>query len=157
MELVGRRLPDHELRAVLDDPDVVAHLLFGDDAPGPDLDLGKAWHGLHYLLTGAREQVEGDFAGAAVLGGDEIGDDDGYGPARVLGPHLVRAVAAGLDVIEADSLRDRYDPRTMRALDIYPDSWQSGELHWLVTQFGELRRFYRIAAERGQAVLLTLV
>ena len=45
----ARRLSAEELAAVLADPEKVGTLFQG----GPDeLDLDKAWHGLHYLLNG---------------------------------------------------------------------------------------------------------
>ena len=48
-------------------------------------DLDKAWHGIHFLLTGsAWETTPG--AGESVLGGDPVGPDRGYGPARLLDP-----------------------------------------------------------------------
>ena len=49
------------------------------------LSLEKAWHGVHYLLTGAAEPGP-ELRSQAVLGGVELGDDpegfSGYGPAR---------------------------------------------------------------------------
>lgn len=102
MVLVGRRLSGVELQGVLDDPTMVGRLLYGDiddeDAqmPEPDLDIDKAWHGIHYLLTGSAWEI-GEGAGAAVLGGDTIGED---GPARLLSSDTVRAVAAGLEGVE---------------------------------------------------------
>src|ERR1051326_9098314 len=49
------------------------------------LSLDKAWHGVHYLLTGATEPGS-DLRSQAVLGGIELGTDpegfSGYGPAR---------------------------------------------------------------------------
>jgi hypothetical protein len=105
MELIGRRLSTDELRAVLDDPAAVGELLYGDlddedaEMPDPELDLDKSWHAIHYLLTGTAWEID-DGAGAAILGGEEIGEDGGYGPARLLGAEKVRAVAAALDAMD---------------------------------------------------------
>jgi Domain of unknown function (DUF1877) len=164
MVLVGCRLSAPELQAVLDDPTRVGALLFGEfdddedaEMPEPELDVDKAWHGIHYLLTGTAWEI-GEGAGAAILGGDEIGDDNGYGPARLLSPDAVRAVAAGLDAMDIGTLRSRFDPDAMAAADLYPDIWSGSEEfdEYLMPHFTELCRFYRAAAANGQAVLLAL-
>jgi hypothetical protein len=164
MELIGRRLSSDELRAVLDTPTTVDALLYGDlddddaEMPDPELDLGKSWHAIHYLLTGTAWEIGDGAAGAAILGGDEIGEDGGYGPARVLDPESVRAVAAELDAMDVETLRARFDPNAMAAAQIYPDIWAGGaaEFNALAVHFAELRRFYRAAAENGEAVLLAI-
>jgi len=166
MVLIGHRLSADELQAVLEDPTVVTSLIFGDldddddaDMPDPDLDLDKSWHGIHFLLTGTGWEVGEGAAGAAILGGDDIGEDNGYGPARLLRPETVRAVADALDALTIETLRARFDPHAMAAAEIYPDGW-TGEADefdaFLAPHFAELHRFYRTAAENGEAVLLAI-
>ncbi|MEV8515160.1 YfbM family protein [Dactylosporangium sp. NPDC051484] len=165
MVLIGRRLSADELRAVLEDPAKVDDLLYGDldddetETPGPELDLDKSWHGIHYLLTGTAWEIGSDAAGAAILGGDEIGEDVGYGPARLLRPGAVRGIAAALDGLSVEALRARFDPEAMKAADIYPSIWADGidEFDsYLAPHFTELRSFYQAAAADGQAVLLAV-
>ncbi|MBG0568873.1 YfbM family protein [Actinoplanes aureus] len=164
MELIGHRLSVEQWRAMLDDPAVVETVIFGDlddddaEMPEPDLDLDKSWHGLHYLLTGTAWEV-GPGAGAAILGGDEIGDDGGYGPARVLSPEAVRSIDAGLAAIDPATLRERFDPAAMTTAEIYPAIWSGGEEafdSFLAPRFQELREFYRTAAAEDAAVLLAI-
>jgi hypothetical protein len=45
------------------------------------LDLEKSWHILHYLFTGHIDASKAP--GDALLTGEELGDDVGYGPARL--------------------------------------------------------------------------
>jgi len=165
MELVGRRLSADELRAVRYDPATVGTLLYGDlddeDAEMPDteLDLNKLWHGLHYLLTGTAWEI-GDGAGAAILGGEEIGEDGGYGPARLLDAETVRVVSTALDTLDIDTLRARFDADAMTAADIYPNVWARNVGDFdsdLAPAFADLCRFYRTAAANGQAVLLAII
>lgn len=164
MVLIGHRLTADEFRAVQENPESVEELLFGDfedddaEMPEPELDLDKAWHGIHFLLNGAAWTV-GEGAGAAVLGGEEIGEDNGYGPARLLGPQAVQAIAAGLGALSVEALRARFDPQAMDAADIYPGIWDEGiEAFdtYLGPYFAQLREFYQAAAAGGQAVLLAL-
>src|SRR5687768_11561699 len=115
MVLIGRRLSTDELRAVLDDPAIVGTLLYGaldnEDAemPDPEVDLDKSWHVIHYLRTATAWDI-GEGAGAAILGGEAIGEDGGYGPAGLVGVETVRAVATALEAIDVETLRARFDP-----------------------------------------------
>ncbi|MGW4293215.1 YfbM family protein [Micromonospora chersina] len=161
MVLIGRRLSTEELAAVRADPTAVDALLYGDldddEAEMPEPELDKSWHGIHYLLTGTDWQI-GEGAGAAILGGAEIGQDGGYGPPRLLDPHTVRGVAGALDALDVEVLRARYDPDALTAAGIYPDLWTNGtdDLDYLMSYYTELRRFYQAAAANGQAVLLAI-
>lgn len=49
------------------------------------LRLEKSWHVLHYVLSGSAEVVTSPLS-QALLGGREVGNDVGYGPARILEP-----------------------------------------------------------------------
>lgn len=160
MTFLGRRISPAERRALLDDPALVGPLLFGsgNGATEPELDLDKSWHGIHHLLTGSAWEI-GEGAGAAILGGTPIGGDNGYGPARLLDPDAVRAVAAGLDGVDVATLRARFDPAELAAADVYPNIWDGGAEEfdgYLAPYFTELRTFYRAAAAGGQAVLLVI-
>jgi hypothetical protein len=138
-------------------------VLYGDlddddaEMPEPELDLDKHWHGVHYLLTGTAWDLGDGAAGAAVLGGADIGADGGYGPARLVDADLVRAIAAGLDSLDEQTLRERFDPAAMSAAEIYPDIWTDVDADDLLEHVGVLRDFYRSAADNGQAVLLAIV
>ncbi|MDG4780721.1 YfbM family protein [Micromonospora sp. WMMD961] len=164
MELIGRRLSSDELQAVLNNPEAVGALLYGDlddddaEMPDPELDLGKSWHAVHYLITGSAWGLGDGAAGAAILGGAEIGEDGGYGPARLLGPDAVRAVATELNALDVETLRTRYDADAMATADIYPIGWTNDEAEFdnLVVHLVELSQFYRTAADNGQAVLLAI-
>ncbi|ADU09533.1 YfbM family protein [Micromonospora aurantiaca] len=155
MVFTARRLSGAELATVLADPDTVGTLFQG----GPDeLDLDKAWHGLHYLLTGTTYEIRGD-AGPAIVGGEPIGPDLGMGPARLLMPDAVRTVAAGLDAVDDATLRARFDPEAMSEAEIYPHIWDDGDDEfdgYLLPYFTALRDFYRDAAASGDAVLLAV-
>jgi hypothetical protein len=124
------------------------------------LSIDKAWHGLHFLLIGDAESTDGEL-GPVVLGGTEIGEDEGYGPARYFEPGEVAALAAALDRdgVE-DEIAARYDPARMTELSIYPFGWEDDEedeREWLLDAFREVRAFYRDAAADGSAVVTCFV
>jgi Domain of unknown function (DUF1877) len=144
------------------DPSSLEDFLFPNDGDGDvpgQVDVDKAWHGLHYLLTGCADGGPEPLAWA-VLGGAEIGDDMGYGPARFLLPPQVRAVAEALSVVNESTLRSRYAPQAMEAADIYPSViWvRDGEesFDYLLENFNILQTFYRDAAASGHGALLWL-
>ena len=143
--------------------------LFGAKPPPPPvtdplaeadaIDLDKAWHGLHFLLTGTA--WEGEFpANFLVSGGTPLGDVDvGYGPARAFAPAEVRRLRDFLDGLDEATLRARYEPPRLAEAEIYPDlvwtredereeSWE-----YLLDAFTRARAFVRETAERGLALL----
>jgi hypothetical protein len=123
------------------------------------LSLDKAWHGVHYLLSGRAEEPTSEAPGNAVLGGTEIGDDDfGYGPARYFTPSEVADIASalgrpGLD----DETEARYKPDRLIELEIYPGGWDDDAREWLLDALDDLREFFHEAAAQECAVLTALV
>ncbi|MGA5304935.1 YfbM family protein [Nucisporomicrobium flavum] len=147
MIFTGRRLTPGQVRDTAD-PVVTGEA---------DVDLDKAWHGIHFLLTGnAWETTPG--AGEAILGGEPVGEDTGYGPARLLPAESVAAVAAGLRDLDAAALRARYDAAALEDAEIYPGIWDEEDVFetYLGPNFDKLRAFYLTAAAEKQAVLLNI-
>src|SRR6266481_8348981 len=62
---------------------------------GASISIDKAWHGVHYLLCGKVEPGS-DLASQAVMGGTEVGEDLGYGPARYFEADEVANIAREL-------------------------------------------------------------
>lgn len=113
---------------------------------GEASDLDKAWHGIHYLLTGTA--WEGDPPlNFLVSGGRAVGDIDvGYGPARVLTSEETRKARDALRALTDDDLRARFDPTDMIAKEIYPEIWDRSPadddtLGYLIEYVQVLRRF----------------
>jgi hypothetical protein len=127
-------------------------------AAGEELNIDKAWHGLHFLFTGTADGGE-EPACFLVHGGEDLGDDDDLLP-RLLGPPQVRDFAAFLAALTPEELTRRFDPERMTALEIYPDViWQRPEatdepLGFLLGAFDELRAFTAAAATAGDAVVV---
>ena len=68
----------------------------------PALDLQKSWHILHYVFTGPAGDERAP--GNALLAGDELGEDVGYG---------------FIDAVELDQLGERVNYAQMSAMGIY--------------------------------------
>jgi hypothetical protein len=154
---VGRDTLD-ELKA---DPSQLVGFLFPDDvdaAPANTIDIDKAWHGIHFILCEIAKGGHASLA-AAVLGGEQLGEDLGYGPPRLLSPSEVQEIAAALDTVTPEAFEASFDPRAMSAAEIYPDIWERdgrSALEILVHFFPNLAAFYRGAANRGDGAILWL-
>jgi hypothetical protein len=160
MSMIGcfRRVPDDVLQRHLADPEQMPDFI--EEEGFADLDIDKAWHGIHFLLTGTAWEGEPplDFL---VKGGAEVGDVDvGYGPARGFRSDEVRVLWQALEPRTAATLRSAYDPERMRKLEIYPDGWRSATEDnlddYFLFYFDELRQFIEGAVKEREALLVWL-
>lgn len=120
-----------------------------------ELDLDKAWHGLHFLLTGTAEGGEPPLA-SSILGGKELPDRGGimgYGPARYLTPAQVREICQALLQISEKNLATRFNLKTMQTIGIYAVD-RPDDLQYLIASFKKLKSYYRSAAKKGNGMLL---
>ena len=164
MSMIGnfRAVPDDEVDRLLADPNEIEDYLYeGETTPDGEIDVDKAWHGLHYLLTGTA--WEGDSPLDFILaGGREIGDVDvGYGPARAFRNPELREITRALDPITPEALRERFDPQRMLELGIYPEIWDSDPreddtLAYLLEYYGVLKDFLARGAARGDGLIVYL-
>jgi hypothetical protein len=122
-------------------------LMGADDA----LELDKAWHVLHYLLTGSA--WDGPMPAAALLtGGREVGEDLGYGPARALSAKETQAFAQYLSSQSEMALAKKINVPQMQSMDIYcadEDSTEDLKLY-----FPQLKSYVADAAAKGQGLLI---
>jgi hypothetical protein len=92
-----------------------------------------------------------------VIGGTEVGEDLGYGPARYFEADKVHEIAneLGRASLEAEMIA-RFDPVKMTTLGIYPGGWKPGDVDWLMEEFRRLRQFYADASAGKFAVVANL-
>ncbi|MCA9674137.1 MAG: YfbM family protein [Kofleriaceae bacterium] len=162
MSMIGNVLvaSDAQLATLLSDPDSIADFL-DDEAEKPAaraLDIDKAWHAIHFLLTG--EPWDGALPlGFVVTGGATIGDVDvGYGPARAFRSDEVRAIAAALAPITVEHLMTRWEPEAIRAAELYgvdPDR-RDEEAGYVGGHFDALEAFVAAAAQDGLGMIVYL-
>jgi hypothetical protein len=153
-------LPPDTFAALRADSDALDEFL--DAVEGPErshpgcdvLDVGKLWHGMHFLLTGAAWEADPPL-GLAVLGGQECGKDTGYGRPRFLEVDQVREVASALARFSAGSAAAEYSPGAFDAAGVYPRNWRAvpSRVRQAVKWLDDLAAFYREAAARGQVVI----
>jgi hypothetical protein len=141
-----------QLEAVMTDSETFMAVIDSEDEK--PLDIDKAWHGIHFLLTGEAWSNKGP-----VLGGTEIaGIDLGSGAARYLSPEQVDKMADELSQLSPEKLSQRFDTKEFGIEGIYPDIWEhDGELDWLLHWYRQLQSYYANASEAGKAMLLWIM
>jgi hypothetical protein len=144
-----------ELQGLLAAPQTIRDFL---DAKGTaSADLQKAWHGLHFLLTGSSGGGEGILS-FLVAGGEPMGDVNlGYGPARFLRPGAVEELDAALSRISDEELWSRFDPARMEAEGVYPVIWDEPEEDLrdeYLMYFRKLTTFVHRAHQEGKALIV---
>jgi len=154
MSLIGHvyLLPEAKIAALRASPDEVYAVIDGAyNAPEQGfVDLDKAWHCLHYLLSGSAQAGEGPLA-FLLAGGAPVGDVDlgGAGPARVFTASEVAAIAGALAEVTEATLLARLDPKKLEALGIYPGRWSELNVrsdYELGYYFGPFRELQRLTA-----------
>lgn len=131
------------------------------EGEGKNSDLDKAWHGIHFLLTGSGDGGNPplDFL---VAGGREVGDEDvGYGTARVFSAAQTRIINGALSAISDDQLRARFDGQAMTKKGIYPDIWDrdpadDDTLGYAMEYVTTLRETLAEAVTNGYGIMVTL-
>lgn len=134
MSMIGNFLlvSDLELQRAFAKPELVRALIdSAHEQRGADfVDVDKAWHCLHFLLTGTAWEGAPplDFI---VIGGREVGEEDvGYGPARGFSSSELKSSAVALDGIPPSELSRRFDAKKMEELEIYPSGgWSEVDPH----------------------------
>jgi hypothetical protein len=155
MYFVAAGLTQREHAEVVANPELTAGFM-DDWIPSLHLDLAKDWHGVHFLLTGTAWEITPGL-GEAIFGGDDIGDDLGYGSARLLQPGRVRAIADALRAVDIDTLRARWSDDALLAAEIYSyDTPDRFALDVLSREVVHVRKFYCSAADQGMSVLMLI-
>jgi hypothetical protein len=125
----------------------------------PSLILDKAWHGVHYVLSGAAGPGE-SLISQAVLGGVEFhgeADFSGYGSARYFTVEQVAAIAQVLGGFDVEhEAAGRFDAARMNELGIYP-GWHPADAGLVAGELRRLRGFYSEAGRGGRAIVTSLV
>ena len=133
-----------------------------DPPEGEEKDLDKAWHAIHYLLTGSAWEGTPP-AGFLLTGGTALDDIEvGYASPRLLTAAETRAVHGLLEkTTEADLMR-RWDPAAMMQHEIYPEIWDRDGTDddprgYVLEYFRVLKDFVARAAAADMGMVIALM
>ncbi|MGD2183335.1 YfbM family protein [Lusitaniella coriacea] len=125
--------------------------------PTEKINIQKAWHGIHFLLTGESYSNESPLA-MTIFGGTEISKDLEYSTMRYLTPEQVHEIATALRDVSKKDLAQGYVPSAFEENNIYPtEIWESeGDkaLEYLLHYYELTLAFYQSVSSRGDAVIL---
>lgn len=148
MTLTVNAVTPDEIRALLAKPDTLNDVIGAD--PARKVSLEKAWHGLHFLLTGGASGGTGPEA-VLLAGGEPVGKDRGYGAARLLRPEAVDTLSTTLSAISDDQLWGRFDASRMTTEYIYPFIWDEDEAGLREEYLGYYHALKQIVDRASQA------
>lgn len=124
-------------------------------------DVDKAWHGIHFMLTGSARGGD-EPLNFIVAGGQEVsGCDIGYGPGRLFTSEQVKQIDAALQVISKEEFESRFDSETMMKEDIYPTIWdrpkeEDDTLGYISKYFDGLKQYIHRACEQEMGLVVGL-
>jgi hypothetical protein len=123
---------------------------------GREIWIDKGWAGLHYLVNGSA------LLNSVTLSPHRLGNVEvGYGTATYLTADEVEDVSRALARLTEEGLRRQFAPDAMNAAKVYPVApryfeWGLESFPWLMKTFTQVRDFFRLAADNGEAMLLWL-
>jgi hypothetical protein len=159
-------VPENMIDAVKIESDPVNEVYFQHESNNEEphsIDLDKSWHAINFMLTGEPEFKFPEQTESAknpllqvIFGGEEIGEDLGYGPARFLNPSVVKSISNSLQALSVEDFSARFNPEEMDKFEIYPQIWvrdgQEG-LDYILYNYRELVGFFVKSASRNDGVL----
>jgi hypothetical protein len=148
------QVSDQDLQKIKEDPTQVELLL---DAAEQNCDLDKSWHALHYILNG--DAWDGEFPlNFLASGGEEIGEDMGYGPARFLNAAETQILKTELDKITVADFENKFDPQALTTSEIYPAiDWADDTRPWLTDSYKSIKDYIEdaVTSKKGIYIYLT--
>lgn len=157
MVLYLRPVVESEAQAIADDSEQFEDFMFSEEADEGEgvVDFDKAWHAVHFLLTGSAGATDSPLS--VIIGpGEPVGHDVGFGPPDLISPEQIRALRDALRTVSDDQLRERYNPKAMADAQVYladafieeptDESWE-----YVAQGLPAFRMFAENAASRGLA------
>jgi hypothetical protein len=159
-------LTPRQVEALLADPDLAEEIAFTEAGEQNEaifgeplaarLGLDQAWDILRVLLAGM-ESESADPSPNALLGGEAMGEDVGYGPARLRTAAETEQLARFLRSVELDQLLSRvnYAEMAMREIHHFPQT-EDALREEISANYPMLRDYVSRAADAKQGLLVWL-
>lgn len=125
-------------------------------ATAHSVSLEKAWHGLHYLLTGEVWEGSGPLA-FLLAGGEHLGGDE-ESP-RWFTPKETAGIHQALSGVSDQQLWSRFDADELEQQEVYPGIWDEPEEELkeeYLGYFHELKQVVALAAQSGQGLTVSI-
>ena len=134
-----------------------------EDDSVPVTDVDKMWDALHFILTGkgAGDPIEDDLLSIAIVGDQELVDDDELFNGYIAAGMLPKVVAA-MEAVDFSAKLAETPFSLLEKNDIYPSIWEedNDELEEIAEEltehFESLLDFYRECAANKHNVVVTI-
>lgn len=162
MVIYLRRASAADVERIRANPTSLEHFVFEQGEHRIDLiGFDKAWHALHFMLTGqayGRDHPLGIIADETPTEGT---DENGFGGFSVIEPSRLAIFAEKLSEVTDEALAARFDPQAMLAADIYiADAFVEDDpveaVEYILQGLPDLRQFVTSCSERGDGALRIL-
>lgn len=136
-------------------------LIFSEEHQDDLVSIDKAWHAIHYILTGEVWEIpENNILAQLILGGEPVNDEDmGYGPVRLIPKETVSRLSDAMDEWDMERFQAKFDIKDMIENEIYPVMSDEDEelfFQYVWEYFEALKQFFRETAEKGLHMLTFL-
>lgn len=115
------------------------------DAGNATCDMDKAWHLLHFVLSGNMEGGDGP-ENFIMTGGQEIGEDLGYGPTRFFKAKATEEIGKFIAQLSKQTIHHRLEKQQLKGQDIYPindNELSEEDREWILEEFADLKDFFQ--------------
>lgn len=161
MSMIGYFLKANDFLVKRIEKGNAGEILFGEEVEQDLLCIDKAWHAIHFVLTGCVWDIPDDnILGHMILGGEPVSEEDfGYGPARLISKGTVAQIADALKEWDEVTFREKFCMEDLIANEVYPVvEDEDGELfaQYVCENFLELKKYFEAAATDGDSMITFL-
>ncbi|MCC0690203.1 YfbM family protein [Clostridioides sp. ZZV14-6387] len=136
-------------------------LFFGDMDEDNTISIDKAWHAIHFTLTGCPFGGEDDnIFSKLVMSGNVFMEIDGEPPAMLITANDVKKLSEAMDSLEEQQFREKFNISEMLENNIYPvmdDENEEEFFDYVWANLIELKKFIEEAANDRQAVIFYIM
>lgn len=135
--------------------------VFEDSNENSTINIDKAWHAIHFTLTGCPFGGDEDnIFSKLVLSGNILMEIDGEFPVMLITANDVKKLSKAMNSLEEQEFRKRFNINEMLENNIYPVMNDEGEddfFEYVWANLIELKRFIQEASDDGQAVIFFIM
>ncbi|NMS91372.1 YfbM family protein [Clostridioides difficile] len=136
-------------------------LVFGDMDEDNTISIDKAWHAIHFTLTGCPFGGEDDnIFSKLVMSGNVFMEIDGEPPAMLITADDVKKLSEAMNSLEEQKFREKFNISEMLENNIYPvmdDENEEEFFDYVWANLIELKKFIEEAANERQAVIFYIM
>ena len=125
-----------------------------------DCDVDKLWQGIHFLLTGETDPIDGDPISEFVFGTETFIDGEYDDYIAYIFPKDIQRVVDAVSKIDIDRLPEKFDPEKFAKADVYPNIWMRDDRNELAEMlketFTDMLRFYQKVLVDGNGIIVSI-